>query len=159
MQNGVRRDVINIARITSTWKEQAQSGALAKYAVRRYIGTNSGVFLSYPGTAIERTYDHTKVMAIRGANAKLEMFISSLVCCIAARVVSQRDRGRRQNDLYSAISGCRRRRLRCHAQSRDLRAQVMSIESCAHAFGTVFIISCFLISFAAKNRLQMFEAS
>ena len=33
---------------------------LSKYAVRRYIATNSGVFLSYPGAAMERSYDPVK---------------------------------------------------------------------------------------------------
>lgn len=50
---------MELSRITATWKEQAKSGKLAKYAVRRYIGTRSGVFLVYPGTMIDQSYDPT----------------------------------------------------------------------------------------------------
>ncbi|KAI1280521.1 VWFA and cache domain-containing protein 1 [Halotydeus destructor] len=59
LKTNIRKEALTIARITSTWKSQAQSGKLAKYAVRRYVGTKNGAFLVYPGTAIERSYEPT----------------------------------------------------------------------------------------------------
>lgn len=52
--------MLSAARITATWKDRSQSGKLSKYAVRRYFGTKGGVFLTYPGTAMERTYEPSK---------------------------------------------------------------------------------------------------
>lgn len=56
VQTGVRDDVMAISRISSTWRERSKTGNLSKYVVRRYMGSQSGAFLMYPGAVIDRSY-------------------------------------------------------------------------------------------------------
>lgn len=60
VRDRVRDDVMSISRISSTWKERSKTGNLSKYVVRRYIATESGTFLLYPGAAIDRSYEPTR---------------------------------------------------------------------------------------------------
>jgi len=52
LRSGVREDILTLSRITTHWLENSKT----KYVVRRFVATESGVFLVYPGTAIDRSY-------------------------------------------------------------------------------------------------------
>lgn len=60
LKPGVRDDVLAISRISNIWKEKWKTGKVSKYVVRRYIATNSGAFLVYPGIAIDKSYQPTQ---------------------------------------------------------------------------------------------------
>lgn len=55
-QSTIKNEVLSLTRITKSWKNRAAISHLSKYIVRRYIATQSGVFLVYPGTVLERSY-------------------------------------------------------------------------------------------------------
>lgn len=59
LKPGVKEDVLAISRISNIWKEKWKTGKVTKYVVRRYIATNSGAFLVYPGIAIDKSYQPT----------------------------------------------------------------------------------------------------
>lgn len=54
---GVKSEVLSLTRITRAWKSRATGSSLSKYIVRRYVASQSGVFIVYPGTVLERTYN------------------------------------------------------------------------------------------------------
>lgn len=58
-QPNVRGEVLFLTRITKSWKNRAAISILSKYIVRRYIASQSGVFLVYPGTVLEKSYHHS----------------------------------------------------------------------------------------------------
>ena len=56
LKPGVKSEVLSLTRITRGWKSRATSSPLSKYIVRRYVASQSGVFVVYPGTVLERSY-------------------------------------------------------------------------------------------------------
>lgn len=55
-QSNIKKEVLSLTRMTEPWRKRASGSHLSKYIVRRYIASQSGVFLVYPGTVLERSY-------------------------------------------------------------------------------------------------------
>lgn len=60
LKSEVRNEVLAIGRITTEWIKRMQKSDISKYIVRRYIATPSGIYQTYPGSLVDKTYDPTR---------------------------------------------------------------------------------------------------
>ncbi|GFR18765.1 VWFA and cache domain-containing protein 1 [Trichonephila clavata] len=60
LKDGIRNEVLALAQITSAWKAAAENEEFSNYIVRRFVATSKGVFLVYPATLMDKSYDATR---------------------------------------------------------------------------------------------------
>nr|XP_042909818.1 VWFA and cache domain-containing protein 1 isoform X1 [Parasteatoda tepidariorum]XP_042909819.1 VWFA and cache domain-containing protein 1 isoform X2 [Parasteatoda tepidariorum] len=57
---GIRSEILALTQITPAWQDALHHDEFSDYIVRRFIATSSGVFLVYPATLIDKSFDPTR---------------------------------------------------------------------------------------------------
>lgn len=60
LKPGVKDDVLALSQITHEWKKSYENSEFTKHVVRRYAASPGGVFVAYPGAALDQSYDPTE---------------------------------------------------------------------------------------------------